>query len=222
MPPSSDYAANNKPVVILGAGGHARVLISLLRLINRPIAALLDDDPDKLGQTLDHIPITGNFDTLQNFSPDQVQLVNALGSAHRPTARQALYEKYTQAGYTFATLLHPAAIIAPQANIQAGAQVMAGAVIQANATLQPNCLINTAASIDHDTTVGMHTHIAPGVTICGGVTLGPCCHIGAGTTVVQGIRLGSSVVVGAGATVIHDVASNLIIAGTPAKPVRVS
>lgn len=217
MPPSPDDNSNRKPVILLGAGGHARVLISLLRLIDRPIAALLDDDPHKLNTTLDGIPITTPIDALTQHPPDTVELVNAIGSAHRPTARQALYEKYTQAGYAFATLLHPAAIIAPQANIQAGAQVMAGAVIQANATLHPNCLINTAASIDHDTTVGMHTHIAPGVTICGGVTLGPCCHIGAGTTVVQGIRLGSSVVVGAGATVLSDIPNNQIVAGTPAK-----
>ena len=208
-----------KPLVILGSGGHARVLISLLRLQGRAIHALLDDDPAKLGTTLSDLTITGSLETLNTFSPDSVELVNAIGSAHRPTARQAIYETYSAMGYRFATLIHPAATIAPQAVIEQGAQIMAGAIVQANATVQHNCLINTSASIDHDTTVGAHTHIASGATICGGVTIGPGCHIGAGATVVQGVTLGQGVVVGAGATVIHNIPARQVVVGTPARAI---
>jgi UDP-perosamine 4-acetyltransferase len=210
-----------KPVVLVGAGGHARVLLSLLKLQQRPVLALLDDDTSLHGKPLgqDTLTVSGGLEGITQYPPDSVELVNAIGSAHRPTTRQTVYEKYSKAGYAFATLIHPAAVIASEATIESGVQVMAGAVIQTNATLKANGLINTAASIDHDTIVGSHTHIAPGATICGGVTIGPCCHIGAGATVVQGVIIGRSVVVGAGATVLGNVPDEQIVAGTPARSI---
>jgi len=215
-PIADDY--NHKPVVVLGAGGHARVLISLLRLIGRPIAALLDNDPAKQGQAIDGLTVTGSFDALDQHSPAAVELVNAIGSAGRPEVRQRVYEQWTAKGYAFATLAHPSAVIAPEAHIEAGAQVMALAAVQPGARLGSNCLINTKASIDHDTAIGAHSHVAPGATVCGGVTIGAGCHIGAGATVVQGIAIGQGSVVGAGATVVKDVAAGQVVAGTPAKP----
>jgi len=220
--PSSNHAnttSNAKPVVVLGAGGHARVLISLLKLIDRPIAAVLDDDPAKHSATLGGITITGGFDTIQNFGPDQVELVNAIGSAHRPTTRQAIYDQHTKLGYTFASLVHPAAVVAPGVKLDAGTQIMASATIQTGVSLGPNCLINTNAVVDHDTTIGSHNHIAPGVTLCGGVTIGPGCHIGAGATVVQGVSIGASTVVGAGATVLSDIGDRQVVMGTPARAI---
>lgn len=214
----NNHLRNSTPVVMLGTGGHARALISLLQFINRPIAALLDDDPNKHGSTIAKIPITAGFSSVDNHSPDQIELVNAIGSTHRPTTRQAIYERMTSQGYHFATLVHPAATIAPDVVIEPGAQVMAGAIIQVGAALKANCLINTGAIIDHDTIIGEHTHIAPGATICGGVTVGPSCHIGAGVTVIQCTTLSSGVVVGAGATVITHIAANQLVTGVPAKP----
>ncbi len=207
-----------KPVILLGAGGHARVLISLLHLIDRPIAAVLDDDPAKHGERIDGVAITGGFDQLNQHRPDAVQLVNALGSAHRPTARQAVYEQHTELGYTFATLIHPAASIAPETTIEQGVQIMAGAIIQPGATLKANGLINTAASIDHDTTVGEHCHIAPGAAVCGNVTIGQACHIGAGAAIIQGRTIGEGAVVGAGATVLSNIPADQVVVGTPARP----
>lgn len=207
---------DSKPVVILGGGGHASVLIDLLQKINRPIEALLDDDPNKLGSTFAGLTITAGLDTVTQYQRSDVELVNALGSTHRPTARQTLYEKMIARGYTFATLIHPSAIIAPQAIIEQGVQVMAGTIIQTNAALKQNCLINTAATIDHDTVVGEHTHIAPGVTVCGNVTIGSACHVGAGATLIQGLTVAAGAVVGASSTVLSDIAANEVVFGTPA------
>lgn len=209
--------ADDKPVILLGAGGHARVLISLLRLLGRPIAALLDDDPAKQGTRIDGLPITAGLDAISKHNTQEIQLINAIGSAHRPTARQAVYDQYVKLGYSFATLIHPAAAVAPEAIFEQGVQIMAHATLQPGANLQPNTLINTAASIDHDTTIGEHTHIAPGATLCGGVSIGPGCHIGAGATIIQGLTLGAGVVVGAGATVLNDIPNNQTAFGTPAK-----
>lgn len=216
--PETHHNKTTKPAIILGAGGHARVLISLLKRIDHPITALLDDDPNKLGTTIDDIKVAGNLDAIDDKQTNSIQLVNAIGSARLPTIRQAVYHRMTTRGFTFATLLHPAAVVASQANVALGAQIMAGAVVQAHATLGANCLINTAATIDHDSAIGEHTHVAPGATICGGVTIGPGCHIGAGATVIQGIRIAANAVIGAGATVIADVPEGAVFVGTPARP----
>ena len=203
-------------------GGHARVLLSLLRLQKRQVLAILDDNPSLHGNTigLDTIPITGAVDSITQYSTDQVELVNAIGSTHLPTDRQDIYIKLSTMGYHFATLIHPSAVIAPGATIHSGAQIMAGAIIQSDSQLHSNCLINTRASIDHDTTIGKHTHIAPGVTICGSVSIGHTCHIGAGATIIHDLTIGHRVIIGAGATVLFDVPEKLILVGTPAKPLR--
>lgn len=209
----------DKPVVVLGAGGHARVLISLLNLIGRPIAAVLDDDSAKHGQPIGHTQVTGGFDGLDDYRPADVELINAIGSTLCPTTRQAIYEKMTARGYAFATLVHPAAFVDADATLEPGAQVMASATVQVGATLGRNCLINTGAVVDHDTTIGPHTHLAPGAMVCGGSRIGPGCHIGAGVTVIQGITVGRGTIVGAGATVVNDVEQDMIVVGTPAKSI---
>lgn len=211
-----------KPVVILGAGGHARVLRSLLSMQQREVIAVLDDDTSLHGKRIGHtgLHIAGGLDQVAQFDRDHVELVNAIGSAHRPTARQAVYERMIGLGYSFATLWHHHAVMACEAFVEPGTQIMARATIQAGAQILANTLINTGAIIDHDATVGEHTHIAPGATVCGGVTIGQGCHIGAGATIIQGITIGQGVVVGAGATVLQDIPDGLVVAGTPAKPVR--
>ena len=210
-----------KPVVLLGAGGHARVLRSLLSMQHRQIEAVLDDNSALHGKRIGHtgLKVAGGLDQITRYQPNGVELINAIGSAHRPTARQAVYERMIGQGYTFATLCHHKAVVACEAFIEPTSQIMASATIQAGAQVYANTLINTGAIIDHDTTIGEHTHVAPGATVCGGVTIGPGCHIGAGATVIQGITLGEGVVVGAGATVLCDVPEKLIVAGTPARPI---
>lgn len=209
-----------KPVAVLGAGGHAKVLLSLLAIQSRLIEALLDDDPATHGKAIGTAGLTvkGALNTVRQYNPGKVELVNAIGSSHRPNARQLVYERFSQLNYTFATLVHPAAIVASEATIHSGAQIMASAAVQAGAALHANCLINTGSIIDHDTTIGEHTHVAPSATICGGVTVGPSCHIGTGATIVQGMTIGKGVVVGAGATVLENVADGLVVVGTPARP----
>ena len=208
-----------KPVVLLGAGGHSRVLRSLLSMQQRQIEAVLDDNPALHSKRIGHngLGIVGGLDQVTRYQPDEIEMINAIGSAHRPAARQTVYERITEQGYTFATLCHHHAVVACEALIEPSSQIMASATIQAGAQVCANTLINTGASIDHDTIVGVHSHVAPGTTICGDVTIGPGCHIGAGATVIQGVTIGAGVVVGAGATVVSDLSDGLVVTGTPAK-----
>ena len=209
-----------KPIVILGAGGHARVLLSILNMQRRKTLAVLDDNSALHGQRIARSGpnIIGHLEMVSKYEADAIELINAIGSADRPKSRQSVYEKMLAKGYHFATLWHESAIIAYEAFIQPSTQIMASATIQAGAQVYANALINTGAIIDHDTTIGEHTHIAPGVTVCGGVSIGQGCHIGTGATIIQGITLGNHVVVGAGATVLKDIPDGLTVVGSPAKP----
>jgi len=207
-------------VVVLGAGGHARVLLGLLSMTGRPVLGLLDDAPAKRGEALGGHVIAGPLDEVLGYKTDEVELVNAIGSSGRPDMRQAVYDRYVVQGYRFATLVHPSAVIAVDATLGAGVQVMALAVVQVGAVLGADVLLNTRASVDHDSRVGEHCHVAPGATVCGDVTLGPVSHIGAGATVVQGIRLGAGCLVAAGATVIRDVPEGTAVCGVPAVPMK--
>lgn len=217
---SSAQSDAGKPVVIIGAGGHARVLISLLKQLGRPIVGLLDGDEAKvaLPWSIDGIAVTGSIESVTQHQADAVELVHAIGSIRKPTGRRWMYRYLKDKGYTFATLIHPSAFVAPEAELHEGVQIMAGAVIQPGARLQENVLVNTNASVDHDTIVAAHCHIAPNAAICGGCTIGECCHIGAGATLLSDLEIGSEVTIAAGATVIHDIPHGQTVMGTPAKP----
>jgi sugar O-acyltransferase (sialic acid O-acetyltransferase NeuD family) len=209
-----------KPVIVLGAGGHAKVLINALQLSSVEILGITDPDPALVGQKVLGVPIIGTDDELQNHSAEKVQLVNGLGSVDLPMARCRLFDECKKLGFVFATVIHPAAVVASDVEIGEGSQVMAGAVLQPGACIGYNVIINTRASVDHDCHIGNHTHIAPGVTLSGEVIVGSGSHVGSGSSVVQGVSVGDSCLVGAGSVVLKDLPSGVKAYGCPAKVVE--
>jgi UDP-perosamine 4-acetyltransferase len=202
------------PVIVIGAGGHAKVLISALMLQKRNILGFVDLNPalpPLLGAR--HL---GDDSAVLEHSPASVQLVNGVGSVHSTSNRRAIYDRFVQKQYCFATVVHPSAIVAPEVQIENGAQMFGGAIVQAGCRVGVNVVVNTGARVDHDCVIDAHTHIAPGVTICGGVHVGEGAYIGAGATIIQGIQIGEGCVVGAGALVIRDVARASTVVGVPA------
>ncbi|MEI8012560.1 MAG: NeuD/PglB/VioB family sugar acetyltransferase [Candidatus Omnitrophota bacterium] len=202
-------------VVLIGGGGHARVLWDILARDTAYHVLGYADMAATPGISLDYLG--KDEDVLTNFLPGDVCLVNGVGSVHLPLKRQAVFEFFKKKGYSFCRAVHPAAIISSQVVLGEGVQIAAGAVIGAGARLGDNVIINTAASVDHDTIVGQHSHVAPGVTISGGVVIGQGVHVGAGATIVQGVCLGDGVLVAAGAVVIRDVPARCRIQGVPGK-----
>ncbi|GFO66060.1 acetyltransferase [Geomonas paludis] len=207
------------PVLILGAGGHAKVLVEALLADGALIAGILDADPARLGDSLLGVPVIGDDNTAEDFPMDAVQLVNGIGSVGLPDVRKSIFDRFTARGYRFATVVHPSAVVASDVELGTGVQIMAGAVLQPGCHIGSNVIINTRASVDHDCTVGDHSHLAPGVTLSGGVTVGSGCHVGTGATVIQGVRIGDGSVVGAGAVVTKDVKAGVTVVGVPAKVV---
>ena len=210
----------NKPVIIIGAGGHASVLISTLKTLGREIKGILHPDESLAGKTINGIPIIGNDGEVNDYSPATIELVNGLGSVSLPVKRKAIYVKFKNDGYKFAEVIHPSAIIAENVNINEGAQIMAGAIVQAGCAISINAIINTGAIVDHDCSIGQHAHIAPGAVLSGDVQVGDMSHIGTGATIIHGIKIGCNVIIGAGAVVIHNVKDGYKVVGNPAKAIN--
>ena len=209
----------NRPVVIIGAGGHARVLISTLKALRREIVGVLHPDETMIGQSIDGIPVIGNDDKIREYVPDAVELVNGIGSVSSTKKRHNIYKAFKKDGYSFATIVHPAAIIADNVKRGDGAQIMADAVLQTGCSIGCNAIINIGAIIDHDCIIGDHVHISPGAVLSGGVKIGAATHVGAGATIIQGIEIGESSIIGAGAVVIRDVPAGKKVIGSPAKTI---
>ncbi len=207
------------PVIVLGAGGHAKVLINALQLCSIKILGITDPDPTLTGQEVLGVPIIGTDDELKKYSAENVQLINGLGSVGLPKARRRIFEEYKKLGFVFALVIHPNAVIAADVKIGEGSQIMAGAILQPGVCLGANVIVNTGAALDHDCSIGRHSHIAPGVTLSGGVSVGNAAHVGIGASVVQGISIGESSLIGAGSVVLKNLPGGVTAYGCPAKVV---
>lgn len=209
----------DKPVIVLGAGGHAKVVLDILISQSAKIIGIVDSDFNKIGTKILGISVIGDDSIVEQYPTQSIYLVNGLGSIGSTKAREALFIKFKKCGYDFATIIHKSAVIASDVELKEGTQVFAGAVIQTGTIIGHNSIINTKTSIDHDCHIEPHVHISPGVTICGNVIIGERTHIGAGTTIIQGIKIGTNAIIGAGSVVLRDQAENTMAFGVPAKEV---
>ena len=209
----------NRPVIIIGGGGHARVLIASLKALRCEIIGILHPDASLIGHYIAGICVLGNDDKVSDYAPDEVELINGLGSVSLPEKRKDIYMKFKKNGYSFASVIHPSAIVVDDVKIGEGVQIMAGAILQSGCLIGDNAIINTGAIVDHDCKIGAHVHVAPGAVVSGGVEIGEMAHIGTGAKVVQGINIHSCAVIGAGAVVIRNVRAATKVVGNPAKEI---
>jgi sugar O-acyltransferase (sialic acid O-acetyltransferase NeuD family) len=209
----------NRPVILLGGGGHAKVLAEILLRLNREIIGFTDPGA---GTTLfNTIPHLGTDEAVLDHGVDEVSLVNGLGSVGDSGARQKLFSTFSAKGYRFSGVSHPGAIISTMdVTTGQGCQILAGAVINPGTQLGENVIVNSGAVVEHDCQIGNHVHISPGAVICGNCTIGEGSHIGAGAVVIQGIEIGNGAIIAAGSVVISNVAPATLIAGVPGKAKR--
>jgi UDP-perosamine 4-acetyltransferase len=208
-----------QPLILVGSGGHARVLLSTLLLLDARVLGVVD--PDKSRAELLGIPYLGGDDAVFRYDPGQVMLINGLGSVASIENRLRVYESYRSRGYRFTSVIHPSAIIASETLLADGVQIMAGAILQTGCVVEENCIINTGARVDHDCVIRAHAHLAPGAVLSGNVHVGSRSHVGAGATVIQGVHIGSDSIIGAGAVVLSDVPARCTVVGIPARPIQV-
>jgi UDP-perosamine 4-acetyltransferase len=200
-----------KPIIVLGGGGHARVLLSLLNRCDYTVLGIVDPNLAE-GSVCDGVPVLGCDAVVADYAVDAVQLVNGVGALPRDGGlRQQLFNRFKAQGYTFATVIDPTAFVAPNAQLVEGVQVMAGAVVQVGAKIADNVIVNSGAIVEHDCHIGRHVHIAPGAVLSGGVVVEEACHIGTGAVVIQGISIGAGSIIGAGCVITRDIAANHIV-----------
>jgi sugar O-acyltransferase (sialic acid O-acetyltransferase NeuD family) len=208
------------PVILVGAGGHALVLLDALALNGTEILGLVDTESSLKDRKILGFSILGGDEVLRRHAPGSVCLVNAIGSVRSMSQRKQVYERFRREGHAFASVLHPSVTVSRHAVLANGVQIMAGAVVQPCASIGEDTIVNTGATVDHDCRIGAHVHLAPGVTLSGGVHIGDETHIGAGATIIQGVQIGARCTVGAGAVVLRNVADDSSVARIPARDVR--
>jgi len=203
----------DKPVILLGAGGHAKVLLDSLRLERRNVLGIVTPDLERGSKHLGLV-VLGDDKQLKQYNPSEIDLVNGIGSLPFQQLRWNVSDKVRSWGFRLSQVIHPSAIVSSDVTFDEGVQVMAGCVIQPGCTIGRDTIINTGCMIDHDCVINENTHIAPGCTLSGGANIGKSVHIGTGATIIQNIKIGKGAVIAAGTTLYKDVEVNMFLKQT--------
>lgn len=205
-----------QPVIIVGAGGHAKVCIELLQAMGETVLCCVgasDSPPTCLGLPVLH----GDHHLARLREEGHTRAFVALGPNR---LRAKLGQQVRELGYELVNAVSPAAVVSPSARLGAGIAIMAGAVINAEASIGDLAIVNTGATVDHDCSIGAAVHLAPQCALAGNITVGAGTFLGVGCKVIPGIDIGTYSTIGAGAVVIGQVPSNVTAVGVPARVVH--
>jgi len=200
-------------VVVVGASGHAKVCIELLRAMGKPVAFCIGG-ADSGDACLD-VPVLRGDEHLARLRAEGHALAFIAIGAN--ATRQRLAASATALGYELVNAISPAAVLSPTVRLGKGIAIMAGAVVNADTTIADLAIVNTSASIDHDGHIGEAAHVAPHCGLAGNVTVGPRAFLGIGSKVIPGVSIGADVVAGAGSIIISDIEPNIRVAGVPVR-----
>ena len=196
--------SDKRALIIIGAGGHASVLLDILLSQGQEVIAYISPEPahnKKLFEGLIHLP---NDRDINKYTSSEVLLVNGIGHMPKSELRSVIYNNFVNNGYQFTSVIAQSAIVSKYALIAKDAQVLTGAIIHAGASIGTNSIVNTSVIVEHDSEIKDHVHLAPNVTVCGNSVVGSKSFIGASATIIQGLVIGQHSVVGAGVTVLRD------------------
>lgn len=207
-------------VLIIGAGGYARVIADALISRNQigdnyEVIGFLNDNESVQDREQLGVRILGKIFEVEKFEHDGV----VIGIEDNLT-RQNLYTEFKERGENLITVIHPRATLAANVVIGGGTVVLAGVVINGGARIGSNVILNIACTVGHDLIVCSHAQIGIGVNLGGGVTVGEGAFVGVGSSVIPNKTIGNWAVVGAGAAVIHDVPPSVTVVGVPAMPLH--
>lgn len=205
-----------KRLVILGAGGHAKVVLDIAQLSGRyQHYVFLDDAYQTIADCAGHA-VVGPLASYNQYVNDDTEFFVAMGSCG---GRQQWLTALAQSQLVIATQVHPKATVASSASLACGVLVCAGAVINPDAEIGTGVIINTNASVDHDCEIDAYSHICPGVAVAGSVSIGKRCWIGIGVSIIQLISIADDCTIGAGAAVIQSTQAGQTLVGVPARPI---
>lgn len=214
-----DQIAVTKKMVIIGAGGHGKVVADILKLTltNGVVLGFIDDNEKALGETVAGLKVLGGISELRELSRTNPALCAVIAIGDNKV-RQKKAAEVCELGIGFTAAIHPRAVVAAGVTIGEGTVIMAGAVINTETVIGRHVIVNTSSSVDHDCVVKDFAHISPGSHLGGGVLVGECAQVGIGAAVLPRCRVGDGALVGAGAVVVDDIPPGVVAKGIPAVP----
>ena len=206
-------------IVIVGAGGHGRVVLDILRCNHQfELVGFLDANAALHGTDIDGLPLLGDISLIGNFAQLDIDAaVVAIGDNRTRLSYALAFEK---AGAPLVSAIHPSSNIAATAHVGKNVVIATGTNVCTHVTIEDSAILNTGCIVEHESHIHNAAHICPGVRIAGHVTVERSAFVGIGATVIQGVTIGESAIVGAGAVVLEDVPPYCTVVGVPARPVR--
>ena len=210
----------SRKCIILGCGGHGRVVLDILNNIGMyEIIGFVDSNIEYVGRRIDGIEVLGCPDDLPALR-NHFDIDCAIVAIGNNGVRRALADHIESMGYGLVNAVHPSANLARNVTMGRNIVIAAGALVCAHCQIGDSVILNTGCIIDHESLIGTATHICPGARLAGRVTVESGAFVGIGATVIQSTRVGYESVVGAGAVVINDVAPMSTVVGVPAREIK--
>ena len=201
-------------IVLIGAGGHAKVVFdAIVSTKQHEVVGFIDDNPRLAGTRFFNQPVVNQIESLNGVEG----YIVAIGSN---AVRKAKYELYKNTGYLPVNAIHASAIISPYANIGNGVVAFANVVVNPGTQIGDNVILYTACTVDHDCHISEHTYISPGCNLSGQVNIGVGAFLGTGAVVLPQISIGEWSIIGAGAVVTKDIPAHVTAIGVPAKIIK--
>ena len=209
----------NKNVIIIGAGGHSKVIADIIVKSQDNVLGFLDDNIsiDTIIIKEKNLKVLGKIEDGIKIKEQNREVEFVIGIGNNKT-RKSIAGKYPNLNYY--TAIHPSSQIALDVKIEDGTVIMANTCINTSATIGKHCIINTGAIIEHDNIIEDYVHISPNATLCGTVKIGELTHIGAGSTIKNNINICSNCIIGAGAVIVKDINEEGTYVGVPAKKIK--
>jgi sugar O-acyltransferase (sialic acid O-acetyltransferase NeuD family) len=199
----------SKTVVIIGAGGHSKVIVDIVIKSGDKVAGFLDDGLD-IGTNVLGFPILGQIDEFEKYIENY--FVVAIGNNY---TRKIIAEMFPELNYY--TAIHPTAVIGMDVEIGRGTVIMANAVINSSTMIGNHCIVNTAAIVEHDNIIHDYVHLSPNAVTGGAVNIGELTHIGIGASITNNINIIGECVIGAGSVVVNNIMEKATYVGVPAR-----
>jgi sugar O-acyltransferase (sialic acid O-acetyltransferase NeuD family) len=199
-------------LMILGAGGHGKVIAEIAELMAKWDEIVFLDDNQKLTE-VNGYNVIGK---LHDYRIHKDRYPYAFVAIGKNELRLKLIENLKKEGFVVPVLVHPFTAISNNCQIREGTVVMAGAVVNTNVLIGKGCIINTSCSIDHDCILEDGVHISPGVHLGGTVTIGKYTWVCLGSNIINNIVIGSNTIVASGSVVTKNIPDNVMVAGVPA------
>ena len=203
----------NKKVMIIGAGGHAKVVADIVRKSGDTVVGFLDDDVNKQGREFFGAQVFGGVSEYARFAEDCVFILGIGNNLIRKRCAEEMACRWY-------TAIHPSAILGEGVQVGEGVCIMAGAIVNADAVLGRHSVVNTGAVVEHDVKIGNYSQICPNSTVCGMTEIGNEVWVGAGSTVIQCLSVCDGVTLGAGSTVFQNIEESGTYVGAPIRKIR--